>query len=102
MTARPLVRYTGPRAAYVGAVGYAVDGGVELGGRAVPGRGVPPVYQVLEGRDIVASYATWEAAAADLAMRVPVDRAGYVLEHESTPLGFEVSDGATVWRLEPV
>jgi hypothetical protein len=100
--ARSLLRYTGPKAAYLGAIGVEVPGGVSIAGRTVAGRGVPPVYQVTCGVDVVATWDSWQAATADLALRVPADLAGHVLEHQPTPCGFEVSDGATVWRLEPV
>ena len=97
-----LLRYAGPRAAYLGAIGTAADGGVRIAGRLVAGRGVAPVYHLIVGRDVVATHDTWPAAAADLALRVPADLAGYVLEHDVTAMGLEVTDGATVWRLEPV
>ena len=97
-----LARYSGPRGAYLGAIGEACDGGVLIAGRLIAGRSVPPVYQLSIGCDVVATHDAWPAAAADLALRVPADLAGYVLEHEVTASGLEVTDGATVWRLEPV
>ena len=97
----PLVRYTGPRSAYVGAIGYAVTGlagaltGVEIRGRVIPAtRAQACVYQVWRDDVCVSAWLSWRLAAAEMPGSPIVDHL--------RPCGLEMTDGESVWRLVPV
>ena len=101
MTARPLVRYTGPKRAYVGAIGTLVGASaVEVNGRTVHGLSAPCDYQVRCGDVLCSTWATWPAAVA--AMALECGDAAFTLDAAPTPAGLEVIAGDDVWRLVPV
>ena len=105
MTGATLVRYTGPLAAYRGAIGWSADGGAIISGRRVKGATEPPAYQMSrDGIDGI-RWETWSGALSEIAAWLDDGSPNLAREvrcRAPSAEGLEVTDGEHVYRLTVV
>lgn len=89
-----LRRYTGPRRAYVGAIGLAAPGGVDVRGVVVLGTSEPATVQLWRDGEHVADCGGWLDGCSAIGMAT-----GERVDVPPCPDGLEVTSGDTVWRL---
>jgi len=99
-----VVRYVGPKRAYMGAIGYDAPGGVTVAGRVVLGTSAPVVWHLTCNGLASGDWPSWDLALDSLLSIIDCDLriVEQLRQMPETPVGAELVWTDNVWHLFPV